>query len=907
MSIGRGPLRIVLLRSGGYDYAELDLQSPIHLVAGNNVGKTTLIAALQFLYIDDSRQMHFAHEWRKTKQHYFPDSGSFVLFECMTPTGLQVFGLRGQGPVQGYEYDRFAYSGAYDRDDFLDGRTPRPWSEVSGRLLSRELRPMEPRHLRASLTGSGDAKGPPLGLVPLKRSGSYDSFRFLFRNLLRLSRIEQKQLKDLFIDISRPRLRQVEVDIRRDYAEMFARVEKDAQDVEALQEVAPSIADLVDRFEEREQLRGRLVASWTAIEAALAAERIRVNAAVQDLEMRHAGIAEELKAIEEQQRTARQEDRQIGEQRGGLDAKRKELEALRDRVRGFVPSLEEARRQQLQEKVDGLVARLEGATRADRAEVDAELQDLRRKLDADKRLVERFADAVVSWLRRESKLDDAALGDVFSIINPALLGEVIGGERVTLEDAEAAVALVRQVATSFDAAGYTGNGVRVRRPPAGTPSPLADYQDIEAVRSRIQTREKRIAELEQLLSDLDARDALEAERRAAQVLLNQARDRLSAWESWNQRQAELDQVLSQLEALREQAEDLEKRQVQLQQDHSQATLEQSGLGKQIGDLKDGLRRQVNEVQRLQSPSPAWVEGTVTDGFAEASLSDKVRTYRTDFGAQQQLEATVSRLFSEVEHKTAGRHLGGSEAESIARLQDELEALESRQQAVQDLWTSLVDGMRSAFKSLIEAVDEVRREVSRLTSALGRRQVSNLERVELSLVRQRDLIRRLEAVVAVEDAPLFAGPGGRTRAALEVQSWLETRPYINLAELFDLRFSIVDVNGQTKSFDSLSQIESEGTSTTIKVLVHLELLRSMLSDDSVSVPFFLDEVATLDVANLQALIEHATSMGFVPVVASPDARDCVDTLYFLRRGAGGLVLDETSRVRLHRTRELADAG
>lgn len=899
MSIARGLLRIVLLRSGGYDYAELDLQSPIHLVAGNNVGKTTLIAALQFLYIDDSRQMHFAHDWRKTKQHYFPDSGSFVLFECMTPTGLQVFGLRGQGPVQGFDYDRFAYSGAYLRSDFLDGRTPRPWSDVSQRLVSRDLRPMEPKHLKASLTGSGDSKGPPLGLVPLRRSGSYDSFRFLFRNLLRLSRIEQKQLKELFIDISRPRLRQVEVDIRRDYAEMFARVEKDAQDVEALQGVAPSIASLVTGFEARTQVRGRLVASWRRIEQLLENERQRVLQAVEGLETRRGAVAIELQRVEGAQKGARDEVQRLGEQRGRLSEQKRGLEELRDRVRGFTPDLEAASRRQLQGRIDELVARLAGVDRADRRQVESELRALRQRLSADQRLLDRYSDAVVTWLRSESGLDDKALGEVFTVVNPALLGEVLGGERVQVNDDLAAVALVRAISAAFDDAGFSANGVRVRPAAEGAPSPLDEYQNVEVVRERVHQQTKRIAELEQVLGDLAEVEQLERQRDEARRALEAAKTRLRDWESWNARQQDLDDVVSQLGVLAEQGEEIEARQVSLQAEHAQFILERSGIDKQIEEWRLGLRRHTEDVQRLQAPPVAWAEADLAEGAEEATLDEMVRAYRSDGGRQQQLDREVTQLFTDVEHKTAGRHLGATESETIDRLEDELSALEARQKAVQELWTSLVDGMRSAFKSLVEAVDEVKREVSRLTTALGRRQVSNLEHVELALVKQHDLIRRLEAVIDVEETPLFAGAGGRTRAAREVQTWLESRPRIELAELFDLRFRIVDVRGQTKTFDSLSQIESQGTSTTIKVLVHLELLRTMLSDESVSVPFFLDEVATLDPSNLSALVEHATSMGFVPIIASPEARDSVDTLYFLRPGAGGLVLDESSRVRLHR--------
>ncbi len=897
MSVARAPLRIILLRSGGYDYAELDLQSPIHLVAANNVGKTTLIAALQYLYIDDSRRMHFSHEPRKTRQHYFPTSGSFVLFECMTPTGLQVFGLRGLGPVQGYDYERFAYGGEYDRNHYLADREPLPWEEVSRRLLSRDLRPMEPRHLRASLTGSGDANGPPLGLVPLKRSGSYDSFRFLFRNLLRLSKIEQDQLKRLFIDISRPRLRRIDVDIRREYAELFARVERDAQDVMALQVVAPSIADLVGRFEERQTIRRRLVATWQGIEETLEAERIRVNEAIEQLEAQREALDDDLQRIGQQQATARAEAAQIAEQSGVLRTRKNELESLRERTKTFVPEIESSIRIQLQDRQDTLVARLAGASKADRHQLGRELRSIRLNLSRDRKLVSRYEDAVVTWLRTHSGLTDDSLGDVFDVLNPSLLAEVLGDGRVSLDDSQAAIALVRRIDEAFGEDGFHENGVLISKRPAEAPSPLEQYQDVEQIQERLRVGEQRAQELQQALTDIEAREKLEKELYEARSSLDEAKERLRAWESWNERQEELDEASEALKHLVWSAAEVEQRQSDLQRKHTQIALQQKENDREITTLRDRLNRDANSVRRLQPPPTTWVVANPGTEIPDATLDELIRGYRADTAKQQQVAQRVEVLFGDVEHQTSGRHVGSTEDETIERLQDELSALADREKAVQDLWTSLVDGMRSAFKALVEAVDEVQREVSRLTTALGRRQVSNLEGVSLTLVRQRDLIRKLEVVIEVEDAPLFAGPGGRTRAAREIQSWLENRPRIDLAELFDLRFKVIDARSQTKTFDSLAQIESQGTSATIKVLVHLELLRMMLSDDTVAVPFFLDEVATLDEPNLRALIEHATGMGFVPVVASPEARDCVETLYFLRPGQGGLVLDETSRLRI----------
>ncbi len=905
MSLPRGPMRIVLLRSGGYDYAELDLQQPIHLVADNNVGKTTLIAALQFLYIDDARQMHFAHDWQKTKRHYFPDSGSFVLFECMTPTGVQVFGLRGQGPVQGFEYDRFAYAGAFDRDDFLDERTPRTWEEVRRQLLQRDLRALEPKHLRASLTGSGDAKGAPLGLVPLKRSGSYDSFRFLFRNLLRLSRIEQKQLKELFIDICRPRLRLDAVDLRRDYAEMFARVEKDAQDVDALRAVAPAIETLVARHAKRQARRGRLVATWRRIEEALADEQDRVQEGLAALDAQRQTVRLRLEKVETLQKQANEENRRLGEQRGVLLSERSSLEKLRDDTRAYVPKLAEATEVRLQRELDDLVTRLSGAKRANRRQVEEELRRVRHQLARDEALVTAYERAVVTWLRKNSGLDDDALNDLFSVANPALLGELVGGDRVEVEHRGGVLELVQRMAAAFDAEGFRAFGLRVRRPGDGATLPLADYQDVDVVRERVMRGRSRAAELEQLLTDLAETERLEGERRRVERELQDARDRRRKWEDWQHRCHDLDAILTRLAAIDEDVQALQERQKSLQARHTELTLELRSFEQQTEELQTGLRRRAGDVQRLTSPPVDWSDAELTADLESASLDDLIRSYRLDDASQRSLDGEVTQLFASVEHKTAGRHQGANEDETIARLQDELKALDQKQHSVQALWTSLVDAMRSAFKGLLDAVEEVEREVGRLTTALNRRQVSNLERVELVLKKQRDLLGRLKAVIDAEDAPLFAAPGGTARAAREVQSWLEQRSRVELSDLFDLRFRIVDVRGQQKTFDSLSQIESQGTSTTIKVLVHLELLRTMFADDSVMVPFFLDEVATLDQSNLRALIAHASGMGFVPVVASPHASDCVDTLYFLRRSEGGLVLDESSRVVLRR--KVTDAG
>lgn len=210
-----GPSRMVLLRAGKYDYGEVELINPLHLVGPNNIGKTSLIAVLQFLYIDDQRSMHFSREMAETRKYYFPNQNSYVLFECLTPTGYQVVGVQGLGPIRSYEFKRFTYQGQYDPDDYLDEeRRIREPEVVQPRLAAKEFKWLEPRHLRAALTGIGENRDVNLGLVPIRQRDHYERFRAVFGNLLRLAHLRQDELKQFLLEIHRGDFQQRTIDWR---------------------------------------------------------------------------------------------------------------------------------------------------------------------------------------------------------------------------------------------------------------------------------------------------------------------------------------------------------------------------------------------------------------------------------------------------------------------------------------------------------------------------------------------------------------------------------------------------------------------------------------------------------------------------------------------------------------------
>src|ERR1700722_10280549 len=105
--------RLVVLNSTTYGKAivKLDDSDSIQLVGPNNIGKSTLIYALNFLFIIDGKKMAFVDNKpgdKETIHHYFPNpDSSFIVFEIFKQRYYCLLLKRNsEGEVEYYRFDR---------------------------------------------------------------------------------------------------------------------------------------------------------------------------------------------------------------------------------------------------------------------------------------------------------------------------------------------------------------------------------------------------------------------------------------------------------------------------------------------------------------------------------------------------------------------------------------------------------------------------------------------------------------------------------------------------------------------------------------------------------------------------------------------------------------------------------
>ncbi len=883
-----GPIRLIALQCGKFDYAEIELDRPLHLVGPNNVGKTSLIALLQFLYLDEQKSMRFSREMQETRKYYFPTVFSYALFECLTPTGYQTVGVRGCGPIRQYEFERFTYMGRFDETLFLDAdRRVRPFDDIRAGLASKGYTPLTPATLRAALTGVGDSQKVMLGLVPAKNRDTYNSFRALFCNILRLSHIRQEEMKSLLLALFSKRFHQPDgIDLARTYQESFDKVKRDTRSVQMLKDLVPDIERALAHREKRDASRRRIPGLYLGV---MAAAQTMTNQLQRDraaLDARRAAIATELEQAEGDTAVAQAELTLCTQTLTRLNDWLAETNAMEKALADFMPDWNVQRLAEVERLSDSLARRLGNLTAEPMAQVKARLKQHQADVSRLKNRLANVEHTVIQSLRRH--FPDKAIEDAFRLLNPELLGLPLDRPEpgVAVTNIQAVVAALQKLSGQCGGGSFSGLGVTITLEALIAPA-LDRFGDPQHIKDEIGTLEDQIRRDEQLCRDAEEAETL---RHQKQRLEQERRDLLRRQEKFEE-----------LRIRREQLDDNRHRQGLALEADNALNARIRALAIRMWELSEEKQTLRNEDSRIQGqglqiqtllagvvrPPESWAVQPVET--VPGDLEDLAARYRKDSLDQQRQDEALHETLKSIEERTYSRYAGADENESLQRLKEAHEALPGQEQAASELWRSIAVGIRENLQNMGSDLETLRVQINSINRRLAGIAVSNLKSLRLAIVEDPQWNKRIRNIRLQDDMPLFAETGAADQAFDEIGRLLSERPRIALDDLFNLEFEITMPDDTVRKYPHLDRIESNGTTIAIKVLVNLSLLKYLLDDADVAIPFYLDECSSLDSDNLHAIVETAQAMGFNAILASPEAMDAAGRLYFMREQENGRVI------------------
>jgi len=894
--IPSSPVRMIAFHSGKYTYAEVRLDAPLHLMGANNIGKTSLIAMLQFLYLDDQRKMHFSHPLPETRRYYFPNTYSYILFECRTPNGMAVVGVRGLGAARQYEFERFFYRGRFEKDDFLmENRCMRDTDDIMARLVGKGFVKLDARHLRAALTGVGDDKDVRLGLVPLNDRKQYDRFRFLFCNLLRLAQLRQNELKELLVEIYRNEFQQFEINLAVDYRDRFDRLKRDAQAVRDLRLIEKSVSRLFDVVKKRDVARGILPVLWKELGRLFATQDDKLKRIDEEKrKKKEALLLQESPLKEDRQAVVNRREKMLGEL-GDLRGKVRDFQTLEESFVDFIPAWAEQRLRDVKKESGELQARISRLENEQPDRIADRIQRFEKECNDAVRMRDSAEHLLLARLRDE--FDDTSIAELFRVLNPALLR--IDKKDVDLRDPQSVRVRLKKILGNLSDGIYHDGDIRVGLEKV-RPAEITSMVDPETLTLKVEELERQIRHEKLLLEAANDREGFEEKLRCLLQEDNELTGKIYQWSELCKKRELSKGWMTNIQRLEKESDGLRKEEGSISRNIQTLKEECRQLTVAINNVKDSQQELLKKQRLLSSPDESWPPSDAVS-FPD-NVDDLYEIYQKGFENECSLTEKADFLLNDIREKTYEKYNGKSEKETLGRLADAIDVLGNREVALRKLWADFAVSLRSSFAALSRDLERLEGKVDDLNRRMGKVTVSNLDAVRLIVCERSEWTKRIKSLCDLQDdLPLFGkGESSVSDNMEELGHLLEQAQSVRLHDLFDLHFKIRGPDGKESKYANLDKIESNGTTITIKVLVHLILLRGLMSGGRAHIPFYLDEVSSLDHDNISGIIRQAKELDFVPMLASPDSVEEVDRIYVLAENPDGhIVLDETAQIEVRR--------
>ncbi len=890
-------LRIGLVNSGMFDLLELNLDvQAVHLVGENNVGKTSLITLMQFLYFHNVREMTFPKTSTESLTFYFPYEGGYLLFEVRTLNGTRrTVGIYGTGTADSRVI--FVFDGGFVLEDFLDeARHVLPLKQAQDRLFDRNFR----RYARfedyeKALIGQHTDGVYNVQMFELTMT-NFRLLRNLLQGLLRLDRITSDDVRQFLIQIVKTAGVKTQISVAEDYERKNREIQTVRRQLLDLQVLQP----LIERWQAVQQ-------EITDAEHQLEEESIRLyhlsaryltwlQAQHTQTQGQYQATGQQLDALEQRRDVLLE---QQAHRKGQIDELNLTISTLA-KLKAFCTQhskihVEEERNRYIHQQME--LQKLLDMIQPDDL---ASLQRQRRQREQEQTRILRQME--------QRTLDQVWLETGFAPEERALLTFLLSERLISLTtaealaDPEAFVAASRHAVSYLDAEGaFRGLGLIISR--------IEWYMLLQDA----ETLAERLARAEQALRDLDARIEIARDRAQKETELHELRQHIQTCECTLKQFAEL----VRLETVYGSQFTCEERLRRLEEQHASAERELQEMEAQRRDLRkhaETLFAQLRDIaqerndaeqshrtlQVFETACPENVSIIAQEDLKQEYhfSQNRVQRHKTRL-TQLQQQLSEPRIALEARYEREAPDLS-FEAWVVRKLDIAHEVARFEEQ-LYDSYTNLITRMRGELDKLVQAFEAVEAQVAALNNTIRKVQVSNIERIEVR-VKQSDLVAAIRETSRLQLDLFSFGQNALDfeQAQVMVDDYLsQIRTHgkeLRLSDMFLLEFSVTFTHSeQSLTTTEIHQLESHGTETGVKVVLYLGLIRLLQSHPQAlgaRIPFFLDEVGSIDQHNLKQLISYCDQNNFLPIFASPEIRQDIPCNYIFRRNGARSVLVNT---------------
>lgn len=865
--------RVIVLNSKVYGKAEVRLDDcdSLQLVGPNNIGKSTLIYALNFLFIIDGQKMSFSGNRKGDKEtihHYFPNHNqSFIVFEVFKKSYYSIIVKRdSDSNLEYYKFDS-----EYKEEFFVDtDKRLLKFEEVKEKIAAGGLtleQFKDKREVFQFVYQRGKRNNAVVWLDDSVRSeGISNNFSRIYRYLINTKLITNKNLKEALIV----------ADNRENETLNFS--QKNKKDINDLKRVNNEIRNLKSVKNEFDEFR-ELVSQY--------------NAKARIISELFYGFEKNYKhTMPELQVQLHEKDKAIGRLNTEMNEELIPAKADLDRKIGGKDAEINSRTQLLHEKENEIkeidayeplnilneqLANFDQQRKNIESRITmAELQRLNSQQIENK--IVRINDQITRIEMQVKNYSNLLINKISgSVENRKLLNSILSEQVSSLpgDQVMKQIHKISQELSIFDGKIDISKNITIK-----------DFKNVDELKEELASLKEDKIQQESLLKVVQDLEASNAELAKIAEQIETIKNKIVRIKAKPSLVKALDRLKGDLNDLMVEKEKYET--------------EQKQIAKTIARKSNELRDLLDEKQKRQERINKLIEmkheidelGLVGEEFeTNESLDQLYNKIKLNWQDRITIKSNKDHLFEKLRDKLQSTF--ADEMDFIKYVEEEVALIEDKERSVQSLLESISTQFANPAYTLLKRYEEFKEFLyNKFNTKLSQTRISDIEALTIELIDNKRLVeevRKISQIQQISGQLMFEFDNSENLKVLD--HYLESGQKIEFDDLFDITLHL-SRKGSTKQVDLSQQIESDGTDKMIRLVIVMNIInRLAVADHENRIALFIDEVATIDKQNRPELVRFCKEHYFIPIFAAPDAVPGFGKYYFIFRSSGKININE----------------
>lgn len=864
---------LTIINSKVYGKAEIRFNDcdSLQLVGPNNIGKSTLIYALNFLFIIDGQKMTFSGNRRGDKEtihHYFPNPNqSYIVFEVFKKAYYCILLKRdGEGNLEYYKYQS-----DYKENHYVDAeKRLMKFDEVQANLASEGITLEAFKDKREVFNFVYQRGRRNNGVVWLddnvKSDGLSNNFSKIYRYLINTKLITNKNLKEALIiaDNRENESLNFSQKNKKDIYDL-RKINNEIRNLKSVKNEFDDFREVVSQYISKTKIISQLYAAFTqnyehtlpSLQAQLVDKtqtRAKINTEIhedlnpkksdldrkiggKDAEIQNEAIKVNEKEIELKTINSFEPENMLNESLANYDKKRKEIESRLTMI-----DIQKLNSKQIEYRV----------------------MNLKNQVNSFENQIKNYSDLLINKISGNKE-------------NRKLLNAILS-EQVKALPGEQVIKAIHKISDSlkiFDGEIDISKNIVQK-----------DFESIEEITEKLNQTKTELKSQEQLLDTVKDIEKSQSELQTILSEIDTIKVKLQKIKSKPALVKAIEKMKAVITSLNTEKEQFETDQKAISKKIAQKSNE-------LNDINDEIKKREDRISQLQDfKRDLETYGIAPDEFESNEdldlMYNKIKLNQSD---KNTLKINKDNLFEKLREKLQSTF--ADEQDFIKYVEEEIALIDDKERSIQSLLESISTQFANPAYTLLKRYDEFKEFVNnKFNHKLSQSRISDIESLTIELVDNKKLVEEVKKISQIQQVKgqlMFEFDHSENLKVLD--AYLDSGKAIEFENLFDITLHLTR-KGTTKPVDLNEQIESDGTDKMIRLMIVMNIInRLAIADDENRIVLFIDEVATIDKQNRPELVRFCREHYFIPIFAAPDAVAGFGKYYFIYPNAGKINVNE----------------